>query len=214
MGIKSLHRERISERNGWITCWVITGADYQWAMEGLWRQSGFCNMTIIKAVPSSASSKELKTTVEIVFGDLVSNSVRILHLHLCSWDFFLKGAHLMRWCFPWSLCCVLAYMPESRSFIPTGGLITTSRLFSTSQLQIAVGWTLSRTTDVSSDGFTETFCPGLCNSRCIYKKNYLINSRFGKSTSLFNFPPCYLWNFPLKCYVVWLTQARMIMRTR
>lgn len=168
MGIESLHRRRIRERNGWFTCWEMTEPR-------LSRSSGRLNIfkAVLQHLPRSKR-------------DLICNSISTskLFFHVSSWDFFLRGVRLMRWCFAWFLRCALAYMPESRSFIPAGGLC----LSSTSPLQITVGWTPSRTT---GDGFSQ------CRI-IMWLETYLqeeLSSKLWKSTSPVYCPPCYLWIF-------------------
>lgn len=162
-------------------------------MERLWRQSGLCNMNIFKAFLPSTSSKELKTTIKIVCGDLVCNSVWLrctsrIHLStsICALETsFSKG--LVFWddaSLDFSSVCWPTCQRAGHLFpqVACAGLCICSK----HPHQITVGWILSRTTDDSLDSFTQTFCPGLCDFSHIYETNYVINSQLSKSTLLFN----------------------------
>lgn len=141
---------------------------------GYWLQRGFAMdngrfcMNIFNAVPSLIFSKERKTSFKVVYRDLKCHSVSPtgclpLSTYICAAE-HRSWACLARQCSPWSLCCVLAYMPESRSFIPPGCSFSSLCPLSLSPLQITVGWTLSRTTDDRLDGLSQTSSPRLCDT--------------------------------------------------
>lgn len=138
---------------------------------GYWLQRGFAVDTGIFCVNISVlfpSFKELKASFKIVCRALKCPSVSStgcfpLSTFICAPEHWF-WACLGRQCYPWFLHCALAYMPESRSFIPAGCLLSSLCLLSLSTLQITVGWTLSRTADDRLDGLGQTSSPRLCNA--------------------------------------------------
>lgn len=124
----------------------------------------FC-MNIFSAVASLISFEELKASFKTVCRDLRCHSVSSPgcippSTFICAPEHWF-WARLGRRCYPRFLGCVLAYMPESRSFIAADCLLSSLCLLSVSTVQISVGWTLSRTADDRLDGLGQTSSPRL-----------------------------------------------------
>lgn len=86
MRIESLHRERIRERNGWSTGWVMIGAR-------LSMNNGILCMNIFEAVPPSISSKELKTFKNVSeISNVIQYEFHLLSTSICALEnSFSKG---------------------------------------------------------------------------------------------------------------------------
>ena len=154
MGIKSLRRASIGERDGWITRWVIAGVR-------LLMRNGRLSVaatTWIFSRPCCFSHLQrglFSKISHVIQSDFYLRVIFISLLPSVLLRPFSRRDRLIRWCFTWLHCCVLAYMPESRPFTPAGGPLCSLCLFNASPLQIHVGLTPSRTTDDSFDGVTD-----------------------------------------------------------
>lgn len=137
-----------------------------------WNKAFDEQWNIMYAVPPSTSSKELKTSFKNICRDLKCHSVWVsftVHFHLCSWDFFFKGLVLEDDAtLDFSAVCWPTCQRAGHLFLQVACSVP---CVSSVYPQITVGWTLSGTTDDRLDGFSQPFCPGLCDTSHIYKNN-------------------------------------------